>query len=259
MTVRQLFDLEGRAALVTGGSRGLGLQMAEALGELGAKVAITARKQQELDEAVAHLERLGTRAVALRCDLADKAAIAPMVEAAAKAIGPIDILVNNAGTSWGAAAEEHPLEAWEKVVDLNLTALFLVSQEVGRRCMIPRRRGKIVNVASILGLVGGGDPGRPGIVAYAASKGGVISFTRALAAEWAKYDINVNAIAPGLFPTKMTKGLIELLGDRAATRAPLNRVGGAEDLKGVTALFASDACSFITGQVIAVDGGVTAI
>ena len=259
MTVRRLFDLGGKAALVTGGSRGLGLQMAEALAELGARVAITARKQEELDQAVAHLEGLGAEAVALRSDLSDPKAIAPMVQAAAEAIGPIDILVNNAGTSWGANAEDHPLEAWEKVVDLNLTALFLVSQEVGRRCMIPRRGGKIVNVASILGLVGGGDPGRPGIVAYAASKGGVISFTRALAAEWAKYNINVNAIAPGLFPTKMTRGLIEILGDRAATRAPLNRVGGPEDLKGVTALFASEACAFITGQVIAVDGGVTAI
>lgn len=259
MTVRKLFDLEGRAALVTGGSRGLGLQMAEVLGELGARVAITARGQEELDEAVGHLSRLGARAAAVRCDLADPAAIGPMVEAAVTAVGPIDILVNNAGTSWGAAAESHPLEAWEKVVDLNLTALFLVSQEVGRRCMIPRRSGKIVNVASILGLVGSADPGRPGIVAYAASKGGVIAFTRALAAEWARYDINVNAIAPGLFPTKMTRGLIELMGERAATRAPLNRVGGPEDLKGVTALFASDACAFITGQVIAVDGGVTAI
>ena len=259
MTLRRLFDLGAKAALVTGGSRGLGLQMAEALGELGARVAITARKQEELDQAVAHLKELGVEAVALRCDLSDAAAIAPMVEAAVEALGPIDILVNNAGTSWGAAAEEHPLDAWEKVIDLNLTALFVVSQEVARRCMIPRRAGKIVNVASILGLVGGGDPGRPGIAAYAASKGGVISLTRALAAEWAKYGINVNAIAPGLFPTRMTKGLIELLGERAATRAPLNRVGGPEDLKGVTALFASEACAFITGQVIAVDGGVTAI
>lgn len=259
MTVRELFDLEGRAALVTGGSRGLGLQMAEALGELGAKVAITARKQEELDDAVAQLKSKGIHAIAVRCDLSDAAAVSPMVDAAVAALGPIDILVNNAGTSWGAAAEEHPLEAWRKVIDLNLTALFLVSQEVGRRCMIPRRRGKIINVASILGLVGGGDPGRPGVTAYAASKGGVIAFTRQLAAEWARYDINVNAIAPGLFPTKMTQGLIELLGDRASNRAPLNRVGGPEDLKGATALFASDACAFITGQVLAVDGGLTAI
>ena len=137
--------------------------------------------------------------------------------------------------------------------------MFLVSQEVGRRCMVPRRRGKIITIASILGLVGGGDPGRPATVAYNTSKGGVISFTRALAAEWAQYNINVNAIAPGFFPTKMTKGIMEMLGDEVANKAPLKRVGGPEDLKGLAVLFASDACAFITGQVVAVDGGVTAV
>ncbi len=206
MSVKQLFDLAGRTALVTGGSRGLGLQMAEALGEMGARVALTARKRDELDQAVAHL-----------------------------------------------------IEAWQKVIDLNLTAMFLMSQEVGRRCMVPRRSGKVINIASILGLVGGGDPGRPATIAYNTSKGGVISFTRALAAEWAQYNINVNAIAPGFFPTKMTKGIMEMLGDEVANKAPLKRVGGPEDLKGLTVLFASDACAFITGQVVAVDGGVTAV
>ena len=150
-------------------------------------------------------------------------------------------------------------EAWQKVIDLNLTAMFLVSQEVGRRCMVPRRSGKVINIASILGLVGGGDPGRPATIAYNTSKGGVISFTRALAAEWAQYNINVNAIAPGFFPTKMTKGIMEMLGDEVANHAPLKRMGGPEDLKGLTVLFASEASAFITGQVVAVDGGVTAI
>ena len=259
MSVRQLFDLEGRAALVTGGSRGLGLQMAEALGEMGARVVLTARKPDELGEAVKHLASLGIEAHAVACDMSDAATIPQAVQQAIGAVGPIDILVNNAGTTWGAAAEELPLEAWKKVVDLNLTALFVTSQEVGKRCMVPRRRGKIINIASILGLVGTSDPTRPGTVAYSASKGGVISFTRALAAEWAKYDINVNAIAPGLFPTRMTKGLMQLMGERAATKAPLNRVGGPEDLKGLTVLFASDACSFITGQVVAADGGATVV
>jgi NAD(P)-dependent dehydrogenase (short-subunit alcohol dehydrogenase family) len=259
MSVKQLFDLGGRTALVTGGSRGLGLQMAEALGEMGARVALTARKRDELDQAVAHLTPLGIEAVALECDMSDAAAIAPLVERAIAALGPIDILVNNAGTTWGAATLEHPLEAWRKVIDLNLTAMFLMSQEVGRRCMVPRRSGKVINIASILGLVGGGDPGRPATVAYNTSKGGVISFTRALAAEWAQYNINVNAIAPGFFPTKMTKGIMEMLGDEVANKAPLKRVGGPEDLKGLTVLFASDAGAFITGQVVAVDGGVTAI
>ncbi len=259
MSVRKLFDLGGKVALVTGGSRGLGLQMAEALGEMGAKVALTARKRAELDQAVTHLKSLGIDALALECDMSRAVAIAPVIERIISALGPIDILVNNAGTTWGAATVEHPLEAWQKVIDLNVTAMFVVSQEVGRRCMVPRRRGKVINIASILGLVGGGDPGRPATIAYNTSKGGVISFTRALAAEWAQYNINVNAIAPGFFPTKMTKGIMEMLGDEVATKAPLKRVGGPEDLKGITALFASDACAFITGQVIAVDGGVTAV
>ena len=259
MSVRQLFDLRGRAALVTGGSRGLGLQMAEALGEMGARVVLTARKTEELQEAVEHLRGMDVEAHAVPCDMSDTAAIGPAVQKAIGQVGPIDILVNNAGTTWGAAAVDLPLDAWNKVVDLNLTSLFVTTQEVGKRCMVPRRRGKIINIASILGLVGTNDTTRPGTVAYSASKGGVISFTRALAAEWAQYDINVNAIAPGLFPTKMTKGLMQLMGERAASKAPLNRVGGPEDLKGLTVLFASDACAFITGQVVAADGGATVI
>jgi gluconate 5-dehydrogenase len=261
MGVKQLFDLGGRTALVTGGSRGLGLQIAEALVELGARVALVARKADELDAAVAHLhDRFGaTGTVPLRCDLADTAAIAPMVEQAVSALGPLDILVNNAGATWGAATIDMPLEAWQKVVNLNLTATFLVTQAVGRRCMVPRRRGKVINIASILGLVGGGDQNRPATLAYNTTKGGIVNFTRSLAAEWAQHDVNVNAIAPGFFPTKMTKGVLEMAGDAVAQKAPLRRIGGPEDLKGVTALLASDACAFITGQIIAVDGGVTAV
>ncbi|MEO8738606.1 MAG: SDR family oxidoreductase [Casimicrobiaceae bacterium] len=259
MSVGKLFDISGRTALVTGGSRGLGLQIAEALGEMGARVAVTARKRAELDAAVAHLGTLGIEAVALEADLSNAASIAPLVASAIAALGPVDILVNNAGTTWGAATVEHPLDAWQKVLNLNLTAMFLMSQEVGKRCMLPRRSGRIINIASILGLVGGGDPGRPATIAYNTSKGGVVNFTRSLAAEWAPYNINVNAIAPGFFPTKMTKGIMEMLGDAVADKAPLKRVGGPEDLKGVVALFASDAGSFITGQTLAVDGGVTII
>ena len=260
MAVTQLFDLGGRTALVTGGSRGLGLQMAEALCELGARVALVARKADELENARAHLLRHGAAdPVALVCDLADAAAIPPMVERAEAALGPIDILVNNAGATWGAPTVDLPLAAWNKVIGVNLTATFVVTQEVGRRSMVPRRRGKVINVASILGLVGGGDPGRPATLAYNTSKGGIVNFTRSLAAEWAQHDINVNAIAPGFFPTRMTRGILEQIGDEAARKAPLGRIGGPEDLKGLTALFASDACSFITGQVVAVDGGVTAV
>jgi NAD(P)-dependent dehydrogenase (short-subunit alcohol dehydrogenase family) len=259
VSVKALFDLTGRTALVTGGSRGLGLQIAEALGEMGARVALTARKPEELQAAKSHLAGMGIESLPIPCDMSDAAAIAKAVEQTLGALGPIDILVNNAGTTWGAATVDHPLEAWKKVIDLNLTAMFVCSQEVGKRCMVPRRQGKIINIASILGLVGTSDTTRPGTIAYAASKGGVVNFTRALAAEWAQYNINVNAIAPGFFPTKMTKGLLEIMGDRAASKAPLNRVGGPEDLKGLAALLASDACSFITGQVVAVDGGATCV
>jgi NAD(P)-dependent dehydrogenase (short-subunit alcohol dehydrogenase family) len=259
MSLKQLFNLTGRTALVSGGSRGLGLQIAEALGEQGARVVLVARKAAELDAAKAHLAaRVGIDALPLVCDLSDVAAIPPLVERAIAAAGPIDILVNNAGTTWGAPTLEHPLEAWNKVVTLNLTAMFVLSQEVGRRCMVPRRRGKIINIASILGLVGGGDRGRAPTLAYNTTKGGVVSFTRSLAVEWAQYAINVNAIAPGFFPTKMTQGVLETAGDAIADRTPLRRIGGAEDLKGLVALFASDAGAFITGQIVAVDGGTTA-
>ena len=258
MGVRQLFDLTGKTALVTGGSRGLGLQIAEALVEMGARVALVARKPAELDHAVAHLQsKFGAEALAVPCDLANTSAIAEMVERTLEQLDAIDILVNNAGATWGAPTVDHPLDAWRKVVDLNLTAMFVVTQEVGRRSMIPRGRGRIVNVASIRGLTGGSDAGRA-TLAYNTTKGGVVNFTRALAVEWARHGINVNAIAPGLFPTKMTRGLIEMLGDEAANKAPLRRMGGAEDLKGVAVLLASDASAFITGQIIAVDGGVTA-
>jgi len=258
MSVRQLFDITERTALITGGSRGLGLQMAEALGEMGARVALVARKRDELEAAAAHLGSQRVEAFPLVCDMSNTAAIPPMVEQAIAVLGPVDILVNNAGATWGAATLEHPLEAWQKVINLNLTAMFVVCQEVGRRSMVPRHSGKIINIASILGLVGGGESGRPATLAYNTSKAGVINFTRSLAVEWAQYSINVNAIAPGFFPTKMTKGVMEMMGDAVAERAPMKRVGTAEDLKGVTVLLASDACVFITGQIIAVDGGVTA-
>jgi len=259
MSLASLLDLTGRVALVTGGSRGLGLQMAEALGELGAHIALVARKRDELDAAVAQLSAAGVAAMAMACDLSDVAAIAPLVEDAERALGPIDILVNSAGATWGAATVDLPLAAWQKVINLNLTAMFAVTQEVGRRSMVPRRQGKIVNVASTRGLGGGsGDDRQPATLAYNTSKGGVVNFTRALAVEWGRYNINVNAIAPGYFPTKMTRGILEMIGDDAAKRAPLQRIGGPEDLKGVVALLASDAGAFITGQIIAVDGGVTA-
>jgi NAD(P)-dependent dehydrogenase (short-subunit alcohol dehydrogenase family) len=258
MSLAKLLDLSGRVALVTGGSRGLGLQMAEVLGELGAKVAITARKAAELEEARGHLKSMGIEAVPIVCDMSELSSIPAMVEQVVSACGPIDILVNNAGTSWGAPTVEHPIEGWNKVITLNLSAIFVASQEVGRRCMVPRKQGKVINIASVQGLSGGYPEGMP-TLAYNASKGGVVNFTRTLANEWAAHNINVNAIAPGYFASKMTKHIFETHGDKTAEIAPLKRTGGPEDLKGVTALLASDAGAFITGQIIVVDGGLTAV
>ncbi len=252
MSVQSLLDLTGRVALVTGGSRGLGLQIAAGLGELGAKVAITARKSAELEEAAEQLRRQGIEVLPLVCDLSDTTAITPMVEQLLKAWGQIDILVNNAGTTWGAAAEDHPLEAWQKVINLNLTGTFLVTQAVGKLSMIPRRKGRIINIASVAGLLGN-DPQVMSTLAYNTSKGGMVNMTRALASEWAQYHITVNAIAPGFFPTKMTTGAIERV------ECPLGRAGGEEDLKGTAVLLASDASAYMTGQVIAIDGGMSII
>ena len=258
-TMQQLFDLTGRTALVTGGSRGLGLQIAEALGEQGARIVISARKQVELDEAIAHLTARGIDASAIAADLSQDSAVQPLVNEAMQRLGHIDILVNNAGASWGAPAEDHPIEAWDKVMNLNIRSIFMLSQAVGKASMIPRKYGRIVNVASIAGLFGNG-PGSMQTIAYNTSKGAVVNFTRTLAGEWGRYGITVNAVAPGFFPSKMTKGLLDRLGrDEIASHAPLQRLGDDEDLKGAAVLFASDAGKHITGQILAVDGGVSAV
>lgn len=258
-TTQELFSLAGRTALVTGGSRGLGLQMAEALGEQGAKIVVSSRKQSDLDEAVAHLKARGIDASAIAADLSRDDQVLPMVEEAMKRLGHIDILVNNAGATWGAPAEDYPLEAWDKVMNLNIRSIFLVSQAVGKLSMIPRKYGRIINISSIAGLAGN-PAGTIQTVAYNTAKAAVINFTRTLAGEWGRYNITVNSIAPGFFPTKMTKGVLDALGaDKLAMGAPLGRIGDDEDLKGATVLFASDAGKHITGQVLPVDGGISAV
>ena len=256
-TVQQLFDLHGKTALVTGGSRGLGLQLAEALGEAGARVLLTSRKLSDLQEAAAHLRERGIEADVIAADCADPADIERLAQEAMKRLGHVDILVNNAGAAWGAPAEDHPLEAWDKVMNLNVRGYFLLSQQIGRLSMIPRKYGRIINIASITGL--GGNPKGMNMIAYNTSKGAVINFTRALAAEWGAHNIRVNAICPGFFPSKLTAATLAKMGDSLAAHAPLNRLGDDEDLKGLCVLLASDAGKHITGQWMAVDGGVSII
>jgi len=254
MKVAKLFDLSGKVALITGGSSGLRLQIAEALGEMGARVIITARKSAELDEASSHLKAQGIDVQTVVNDLQKTESVKPLVEQVLKSHGQIDVLVNNAGAAWGAKAEDHPLEAWYKVINLNLTAVFLLSQTVGKLSMIPRKYGRIINLASIAGLVGT-DPRMMPTLAYNASKGGVVNLTRSLAVEWAHHGITVNAIAPGVFPSKMSQGMIDSAEQIILEMTPMKRLGSDYDLKGLAVLLASDASAYLTGQTIAVDGG----
>ena len=257
-SVKSLFDLSGRTALVTGGSRGLGLQIAEALGEAGARVVLSARKANELEAAVEALKARGVDASWIAADSSQPSEVQRLADASLEMLGDVDILVNNAGATWGAPAEDHPLDAWDKVMNLNVRAIFLLSQAIGKASMIPRRKGRIINVASIAGL--SGNSGAMTSVAYNTSKAAVINFTRALAGEWGVHGINVNALAPGFFPSKMTAGLLAHVGiDNMRAHVPLRRLGDDEDLKGAALLLASDAGKHITGQLIAVDGGVSAI
>ena len=256
--IQQLFDLSGRVALVTGGSRGLGLQMAEALGEAGAKIMLTARKTHELEEAVAELGQRGIAARWVAGDVSRPEEVERICRETVERLGPVDILVNNAGATWGAPAEDHPVEAWDKVMNLNVRSIFLLSQAIGKRSMIPRRYGRIINIASIAGLAGNGSAHMQ-TIGYNTSKAAVINFTRTLAGEWGHYGITVNALAPGFFPSKMSQGLLDKFGDEAASRAPLRRLGDDEDLKGALLLFASQAGKHITGQTLAVDGGVSSV
>ncbi len=257
-TLQQLFDLRGRNALITGGSRGLGLQLAHALGEAGARVMLCARKADELEVAVADLQAAGIDARWVAADCAKEEDIHRLASETLQRMGDVDILVNNAGAAWGAPAEDHPVAAWDKVMNLNIRGYFILSQVIGKQSMIPRKSGRIINVASIAGL--GGNPPQMTTIAYNTSKGAVINFTRALAAEWGKYNVNVNAICPGFFPSRMTAGTLEAWGvEELKKHAPLQRLGDDEDLKGLCVLYASDAGKHITGQWLAVDGGVSCV
>ncbi|WP_456275725.1 SDR family oxidoreductase [Bacillus sp. AK128] len=253
MHVKELFDLTGKTAIVTGGGRGLGEQIAIGFAEAGANVVVCSRKLEACLEVSEKLKELGVKSLALKCDITNSEDVNHLVEETLKEFGRIDILVNNSGATWGAPAETMPQEAWEKVINVNVTGTFLVSQAVGRT-MIEQKSGKIINIASVAGL-GGTNPKYMDTIGYNTSKGAVITFTKDLAVKWGQYNINVNAIAPGFFPTKMSQVLIEKGKDRILETTPLGRVGNDQELKGVALFLASDASNFVTGDVIIVDGG----
>jgi NAD(P)-dependent dehydrogenase (short-subunit alcohol dehydrogenase family) len=254
MGVRDLFELGGKVALITGGSRGLGLQIAKGLGEMGAKIAISARKVHELEAAKAELKELGIDALTVVNDLSKQEQVSLLVDEVVNHYGAIDILVNNAGASWGASAEQHPIEAWNKVMTLNATSVFALSQAVANRCFIPRRSGSIIVIASTAALRAGM---QMKAAAYYSSKAAALHLTRALAGEWGQYNIRVNAICPGFFPSKMASGLLDTMMADVIARTPLGRIGGDTDLQGAAVYLASDASRHVTGQYIAVDGGAS--
>jgi NAD(P)-dependent dehydrogenase (short-subunit alcohol dehydrogenase family) len=255
MNTKKLFDLTGRVAIVTGGSVGLGRQMAEGLAEMGANLVLCARKKERCQQTAEELQELGVRARAFGCDVKHAADVQEVVDATVSEFGGIDILINNAGTSWGAPVEEMRLEHWNKVIETNLTGTFLFSQAVGK-VMVPQRRGKIINIASVAGLRGA--PPEFQAIGYHASKGGVIAFTKDLACKWGIHNIQVNAIAPGWFPTNMSRVVIEQNKDAFLSKIPLRRFGNEDDLKGAAVYLSSDASDYVTGHVLVVDGGQTA-
>jgi NAD(P)-dependent dehydrogenase (short-subunit alcohol dehydrogenase family) len=252
MNTRKLFDLTGRVAIITGGSVGLGRQMAEGLAEMGASLVLCARKKERCEQAAKELQSIGVETLALGCD---PASIRSVVEAAISKFGRIDVLINNAGTSWGAPVEEMRLEHWNKVIETNLTGTFLFAQAVGK-CLVNQGKGKIINIASVAGIRGA--PPEFQAIGYHASKGGVIAFTKDLACKWGVHNIQVNAIAPGWFPTNMSAAVIEKNKEAFLKKIPLGRFGNEDDLKGAAVFLASDASNYVTGHVLVVDGGQTA-
>lgn len=254
--LHRLFSLEGQAALVTGGSRGIGLAIARALGEAGARVAILARRADWLEPAERGLREAGISCAAFAADVADAAQVERAVEGAEAALGPLSILVNGAGRTWGAPAEAMPPERWREVMEANATGTFLMCQAAGRR-MIARRYGRILNIASVAGLAGS-PPEILETVGYSASKGAVIALTRDLSVKWARYGVTVNALAPGFVPTRLSETAIARAGQALLDRIPMGRIGTTDDLLGAVLLLVAPSAGYITGQVLAVDGGMTA-
>ncbi|MBE0480801.1 MAG: glucose 1-dehydrogenase [Dehalococcoidia bacterium] len=254
MSVFDLFGLDGRVAVITGGSKGLGLWMAEALAEAGADIVLCARKLDQCEEAAQSIARPGMRTLALRCDVSSEDDVKALVDRTATELGRIDILINNAGFIWEEPLEETSTDRWARTIDVNLNGTFYCTREAGRH-MIRQNRGKIINMASISG-VSAPDPGLSNTVAYSAAKGAIVAFTRDLAHKWCRYNINVNAIAPGYFATKMSKYLVEQRHDYLMDAIRMKRLGQKDDIKGVALFLASDASNYMTGQTVIVDGGI---
>lgn len=252
--VKELFDLTGRTAIVTGGSRGIGKEMAEALAEAGANLMLCARRAEWLEETVKEFRGRGFTVEGVTADVSQPEQVAAVVNAAVAKFGAVDILVNNAGVSWGAMPEEMPLEKWQKVIDVNLTGCFLMAQAAGRE-MLKAGSGSIINIASISGITSSANG--PFYAGYAASKAGLIGLTRELAASWGRRGIRVNAIAPGFFHSRLADSVIDIYERSIQENNVIPRIGNEGELKGVTVFLASDASSYITGQTIAVDGGMT--
>jgi gluconate 5-dehydrogenase len=255
MNSRDLFDLAGKTAIVTGGGSGIGRQMAQALADAGANLVLCARNVERCEQAAGELAQVGVKTLAFACDVRDPEQIQSVVDRTREELGGVDVLVNNAGTVWGAPPEEMPLHGWQKVVDVNLTGVFLFAQAAGR-AMIEAGGGKIVNIASVAGL-GGAPPEVMNAIAYNATKGGVISFTRDLACKWARHGIHVNAIAPGWFPSEMSNVVLDN-NPQLVEHVPLRRFGGPDDLKGAVLFLASAASDYVTGHTLVVDGGESA-
>ena len=256
MTVLNLFSLKGKTAIVTGGGRGLGEQIARGFAEAGANVVLCSRKLKACQEVASELQALGVETLALACDVTKQEDVQKVVDETVARFGQIDILVNNSGATWGMPAIDMKYEAWLKVIDVNLNGTFLMSQAVGK-VMIQQNAGKIINISSIAGL-GGTHPEFMDTIGYNASKGALITLTKDLAVKWGRYGINVNAIAPGFFPTKMSSVLIENGKDYLMKVTPLQRLGSENDLKGVALFLASAASDYVTGDIVIVDGGMSA-
>jgi gluconate 5-dehydrogenase len=253
MNVKDLFNLEGKTAIVTGGGRGLGEQMASGLAEAGSNIVVCSRKLERCEETAHRIQSLGVKTLAFRCDVAREEDVNHVVKETIREFGRIDILVNNSGRTWGDLVEEFSIEGWKKVIDVNVTGTFQMTQKTGRE-MIKQRSGKIINIASYAGMRGT-DPDYLNAIAYNTSKGAVVTFTKDLAVKWAKYGIHVNAIAPGWFTTEMTRWSMEHFREKMVDRILLKRFGGEDDLKGAVVFLASKASDFVTGHILCVDGG----